>query len=906
MLPQFVFDEYPVFVEFTETFLDFVEKKYSPDKTPNPGPYHILKNLLETSDIDETALEFVQTLKIKLGRDLPASTAYDLRTFLKHIKNFYLSKGTENSIQFFFRSVFNTYSRIYLPKVDLVRASYSTWYVPYVTQFKPLSGNPSDPPYTSSQLLEFFDASLYGQTSKQTAWLGGVKAGDYIEILAHSGEFTPGETVTITKTDGTSVDLWIPIGGIEFLEGTFLTDDGMPSSTKRLQDSYYWQDFSYDVISPNEIADIVNPLVMNVHPAGLKIFARVTEENPVIVDPDGIVGDDSEILLIRELTIHVENLMEDDAEDPIELIQFPLNFGFTSYVQSYVDVGEFFQEEDTLAFSLVYPNNFAFDGQTLTALEKDEPQFNLFVSFGGYKLPAGNETVPGYVDDGARVFSYADQSASIGFGGFSIETFENLTIEESGLSYSRNLARRHARSEVLSVDYDFETDLYGSATVYGRATVYGGTPIDDGWSNSGTTGKVALVFHDGKFIKPPLAELSTEIVEGVRVAKLEYDSLGIFPRPWLTSKPLFEILYLSEIDMGGNHGADNRASFTLTAGQTIVNWSELPEDSTALLVFKNGWNLVPFRDFIISNGKLILSNSSSANDSLDVFILQTRESAGVSLVPLVGPDETYKLLRPVDAPLEVIPTKLSTVLPECVLWCSFEEQDYSYDAQMYAPSWGTGDMEAYYYPGQFVDVGPFDSTLVGFCNDTSGRIGATGAWDVSNFITTADDPFSVNIWVKFSDIAHEQTICVFGRGSTLDPSLLTCSLKLSIVKSTGEFKLVGNSGDGTTLTTLESALGDVVPDTWYMVNARFDEANFKIRIYSAGQITSLSTPMTGVVRPIHLGTPYASIGFDNSAATTGLVGAVAHMGLWNVALRDHEVDALYNNGNGLDKPVYYI
>src|SRR5690606_5440174 len=54
--------------------------------------------------------------------------------------------------------------------------------------------------------------------------------------------------------------------GVQQSEGYYLTDHGFPSSTKKLQDSYYYQDYSYEVISSKSLVDYETVLKDLVHP----------------------------------------------------------------------------------------------------------------------------------------------------------------------------------------------------------------------------------------------------------------------------------------------------------------------------------------------------------------------------------------------------------------------------------------------------------------------------------------------------------------------------------------------------------------------------------------------------------------------------------------------------------------
>lgn len=898
MLPGFVHESYPVFVEFVEIFLDFVEKRYSPDGLISPGPYHILKNLIESSDIDTAEIEFVRFMKLSLGRDLPAVTQHNLRSFLKHIKDFYRSKGTKNSIEFFFRSVFNTFSRIYLPKSDLVRASYSTWYVPYVTQLQSLGGGL----VTSEGLTDFFDASLYGHTSKQTAWLGLPSTGDYIEILAHSGEFEPGETVTVKKTDGTSIDLWIPLGGIEFREGSFLTDDGMPSSTKRLQDSYYWQDFSYEIISPNEISDITNPLVMNVHPAGFKIFAKVTEENPNIVDPDD--GEDISVLVRLTLKIFIDDVSEED-DGSISIIDFPTNYSTLTYSQCFTDVGEFFRDEDEPGFALAFPSSFMLDQSKMFQLERDEPQFDMMAFFGGLKLISGNERTPEYRDGAARLFSYADQVASIGFGGFSLESIGQMTVEEAAKSFVRNLTRRNIRSEIIPVSQDFiDSHRFTFSTLFGEQDIQ-----DAGWNQENTTGKKALIFYNGSLVSTlngsnrpgPVVNLNSMIdtETGIRISALAISRFR-------TTKPgAFEIVYLEKRDLTyGTHSA----SFVLSSnGVSFLECSILPENVSDCLVFKNGKFLIPGSDFTIADypTKRISfrkPETNRLNDGIDIIVLRHYPDAGMVVEPLVGDDQLYKITVPVDAPLQLVGPSLYTAIGECINWFRLENEP-SVEFGTFTSMTASADVLNIPVGPPTFSVGPFDYVP---CFDFTETTFLDLAGMVYPFFVNASDEFTINLWIKFEAIAAEQTILWMGQSETAHGGALdNTTIHLKVLHDAGDyaFNLRNKLGE------VSLGIGLVYPGRWYMISLRYKGAGNELILESRsldelGITETLMDSGTPLAMEPYNGT--GALGDDESNPALKFYGNMAHFALWNTSLRDHEIKELFSSGRGLDKPVEFI
>ena len=68
----------------------------------------------------------------------------DLVTLIKNIKDFYASKGTNSSIQFLFRSLFNEEITIKFPKDYVIKSSYSDWTVDDIIKIETIVGDPYD------------------------------------------------------------------------------------------------------------------------------------------------------------------------------------------------------------------------------------------------------------------------------------------------------------------------------------------------------------------------------------------------------------------------------------------------------------------------------------------------------------------------------------------------------------------------------------------------------------------------------------------------------------------------------------------------------------------------------------------------------------------------------------------
>lgn len=123
-LPDFVRQDHATFVGFLEYYYKAMEE--------SGELMDVTKNFVRYNDIDIASgnnstiqKEFYDTF-LKL---LPKQTIADKDLILKHAKDFYRARGTEKSIKFLMRILFDKESEIYLPKRDILKASDGKWYV---------------------------------------------------------------------------------------------------------------------------------------------------------------------------------------------------------------------------------------------------------------------------------------------------------------------------------------------------------------------------------------------------------------------------------------------------------------------------------------------------------------------------------------------------------------------------------------------------------------------------------------------------------------------------------------------------------------------------------------------------------------------------------------------------------
>jgi hypothetical protein len=118
-VPFFVRNDHENFVAFVEAYYEFLEQQ--------TGVVNVSKNLLDQSDFDLTDI-FIEKFYDNFLPFIPKDTAVDKTLILKHIKDFYRSRGTEKSIRFLMRILFDEDVEFYYPQKDVLKVSDGKWY----------------------------------------------------------------------------------------------------------------------------------------------------------------------------------------------------------------------------------------------------------------------------------------------------------------------------------------------------------------------------------------------------------------------------------------------------------------------------------------------------------------------------------------------------------------------------------------------------------------------------------------------------------------------------------------------------------------------------------------------------------------------------------------------------------
>jgi len=100
-----------------------------------------------------------------------------------------------------------------------------------------------------------------------------------IVVLDFGLDFEEDPPVTIYSNTGSNGTARANLGAVGAYPGYWITKDGFPSSQKRIQDSYYWQDFSYVLKVGNSLDKYAAMVKKLLHPAGMKLFGDVIVES---------------------------------------------------------------------------------------------------------------------------------------------------------------------------------------------------------------------------------------------------------------------------------------------------------------------------------------------------------------------------------------------------------------------------------------------------------------------------------------------------------------------------------------------------------------------------------------------------------------------------------------------------
>ena len=266
LVPDHVESTYPDLVAFLKTYALYLERS-------NKSGFY-LNSLDIQRDIDHVEDELLTELQNEIGVAIPRDFATNPRMFYKRLVEFYKSRGTPESITSFFRVIFDDDVETYFPFVDILNPSDGKWtdqtadIIADRTKFTPanvitISGTPTvvTGSNDANQALQFDDDVVFVNNTYKTPGT------HYVESVYSDTTTKYKLTFTTALANNDVVRT--------YAKGLFTNADGFLSDKKFIQDSYYYQQFSYVLKTGKNIADWKNAFTRLVHPAGFKFFGEI-------------------------------------------------------------------------------------------------------------------------------------------------------------------------------------------------------------------------------------------------------------------------------------------------------------------------------------------------------------------------------------------------------------------------------------------------------------------------------------------------------------------------------------------------------------------------------------------------------------------------------------------------------
>lgn len=194
ILPDFIENEYEVFVSFVKAYYEFLEEE--------GNTLNFIERFQDGLDIDLADEDFLTRFTDDFLIDFPVDVLIPTPMLIRNIKNFYRSKGSKEAYEFIFRILYDTGIEMIYPKELLLRPSDGKFvnnefiYITADNDFK----------------LDINDDELFSTVTGRVS--GAVAVVDTITSLFHNnkkiykvdissdqGTFIPGETVDLAIED---------------------------------------------------------------------------------------------------------------------------------------------------------------------------------------------------------------------------------------------------------------------------------------------------------------------------------------------------------------------------------------------------------------------------------------------------------------------------------------------------------------------------------------------------------------------------------------------------------------------------------------------------------------------------------------------------------------------------------
>ena len=169
-VPEFVREEYPLFINFLEAYYEYLEQKQGTQLNDLTSKSKDLRYISDVDDsIDDFEINFFNTYASLIPRDV----AVDKSSLIKNVLPLYLSTGSEASFKLLYRFMFGQELQVTYPKNNVLRASDGKWEIENALKvsadfYSYYTGNGTTKEFKILQALDSSQISVYVNGVLQT------------------------------------------------------------------------------------------------------------------------------------------------------------------------------------------------------------------------------------------------------------------------------------------------------------------------------------------------------------------------------------------------------------------------------------------------------------------------------------------------------------------------------------------------------------------------------------------------------------------------------------------------------------------------------------------------------------------------------------------------------------------
>ena len=187
-VPEFVREEYPLFITFLEAYYEFLEQKQTGQKNDLTQQ---AKNLRNIPDVDLSIDNFENSFFNTFASLVPRETEVSKDFLIKNLLPLYLAKGNEAAFKLLFRLLYNDEVSIQLPKDNILRLSDGKWSIDNLLKIKTdirsiYTSNGSNTTFFLAQPVNSGDIDVYVNGSLQQENLNYVIRKETKKIIFNS------------------------------------------------------------------------------------------------------------------------------------------------------------------------------------------------------------------------------------------------------------------------------------------------------------------------------------------------------------------------------------------------------------------------------------------------------------------------------------------------------------------------------------------------------------------------------------------------------------------------------------------------------------------------------------------------------------------------------------------------